>query len=77
VVLDAFCGGLHAEHLTSAAFLRSCAAAADAVRAASFVNVHVESDLDDAPGSGRGCDGAAWPDVRILDRQGYRTAMRS
>jgi spermidine synthase len=70
VVLDAFRGGFMPEHLTSAAFF-------ELVRprltpsGRMFVNVHVERDLDDAPDQVAAAMAHAWPDVRILDREGY------
>jgi spermidine synthase len=70
VVLDAFCGGLIPDHLTSSAFfalVRPRLTPSGSI----FVNVHVETDLDDAPDQVAGAMARAWTDVRILDRQGH------
>ena len=69
VVLDAFRGGFMPDHLTSSAFftlVRPRLTSSGSI----FVNVHVESDLDDAPDRMAAAMASVWPDVRILDREG-------
>ena len=76
VVLDAFRGGFMPDHLTSSAFfalVRPRLTASGSI----FVNVHVESDLDDAPDRVAAAMASAWPSMRILDREGqpHRNAI--
>jgi spermidine synthase len=70
VVLDAFRGGFMPDHLTSSTFfalVRPRLTASGSI----FVNVHVENDLDDSPDQVAAAMASAWPDVRILDREGH------
>ncbi len=70
VVLDAFRGGFMPDHLTSAAFFALVRPRLTA-SGSFFVNVHVESDRDDAPDQVAAAMTSAWPSVRILDREGH------
>ena len=76
VVLDAFRGGLMPDHLTSASFF-ALVRPRLTPSGSMFVNVHVENDTDDAPGQIASAMASAWPEVRILDREGqpYRNAI--
>lgn len=70
VVLDAFRGGFMPDHLTSSAFftlVRPRLTSSGSI----FVNVHVESDLDEAPDRMAAAMASAWANVRILDREGH------
>jgi spermidine synthase len=71
IVLDAFQGDRVPSHLRSPDFfalVRSRLASQGAV----FANVYVAHDLDDAPDRIVNCMADVWPDVRLLDSQGWR-----
>jgi spermidine synthase len=76
VVLDAFRGGFMPDHLTSASFF-ALVRPRLTPSGSMFVNVHVENDTDDAPDQLAAAMASAWPEVRILDREGqpYRNAI--
>jgi spermidine synthase len=76
VVLDAFRGGFMPDHLTTETFF-ALARPRLAASGSMFVNVHVESDLDDASDRVAAAMASVWPNVRILDREGqpHRNAI--
>ena len=76
VVLDAFRGGFMPDHLTSASFF-ALVRPRLTPSGSTFVNVHVENDLDDSPDQVAAAMASAWPSVRILDREGqyHRNAI--
>jgi spermidine synthase len=70
IVLDAFAGDRIPAHVRSSAFFQLAHARLNR-RGCMFVNVHVEHDLDDAPDLMATTIANVWPNVRLLDAQGY------
>ncbi len=71
IVLDAFQGDHVPSHLQSLDFFALVQSRLTS-RGAVFANVYVTHDLDDTPDRIVNCMANVWPDVRLLDSQGWR-----